>query len=327
MSDLPVVAISIGDTNGIGTEIILKSFESKELFKICTPVLYCDYDFVEKLQKIYKTKVNLFKVKNGFKTNVLNIKNVWEKNPELKVGHITKEAGMAAFISLENAAKDVYNARADVLVTAPINKNSINSNFFPFKGHTHYLAKIWGGEALMVLMNKKMRIALLTDHVPLKNVSLLISKELIEKKVKILYRSLKLDFKIKTPKLAILGMNPHASDNGIIGEEEQKIIIPTINKLNQIGLNIKGPFSADGFFGQKNYLNFDGVLSCYHDQGLVGFKALSFGNGINYTAGLSSVRTSPDHGTAFDIAGKNIANQSSFLKAVKSACQIWNNKK
>ena len=234
---------------------------------------------------------------------------------------------MAAFVSLENAAKDVYNSQADVLVTAPINKNSINNNFFPFKGHTHYLAKIWGGEALMVLMNKKMRIALLTDHVPLKNVSLLISKELIEKKVKILYRSLKLDFKIKKPKLAILGMNPHASDNGIIGKEEQKIIIPTINKLNQIGLNIKGPFSADGFFGQKNYLNFDGVLSCYHDQGLVGFKALSFGNGINYTAGLSSVRTSPDHGTAFDIAGKNIASHSSFLKAVKSACQIWNNKK
>ena len=327
MSDLPVVAISVGDTNGIGIEIILKSFDSKELFKICTPVIYCDYNFVEKLQKIYHTNVSLFKVKNGFKTNVLNIKNVWGKNPELKFGHITKEAGMAAFVSLENAAKDVYNSQADVLVTAPINKNSINNNFFPFKGHTHYLAKIWGGEALMVLMNKKMRIALLTDHVPLKNVSLLISKELIEKKVKILYRSLKLDFKIKKPKLAILGMNPHASDNGIIGEEEQKIIIPTINKLNQIGLNIKGPFSADGFFGQKNYLNFDGVLSCYHDQGLVGFKALSFGNGINYTAGLSSVRTSPDHGTAFDIAGKNIASHSSFLKAVKSACQIWNNKK
>ena len=327
MSDLPVVAISIGDTNGIGIEIILKSFDSKELFKICTPVIYCDYDFVEKLQKIYHTNVSLFKVKNGFKTNVLNIKNVWGKNPELKFGHITKEAGMAAFVSLENAAKDVYNSQADVLVTAPINKNSINNNFFPFKGHTHYLAKIWGGEALMVLMNKKMRIALLTDHVPLKNVSLLISKELIEKKVEILYRSLKLDFKIKKPKLAILGMNPHASDNGIIGEEEQKIIIPTINKLNQIGLNIKGPFSADGFFGQKKYLNFDCVLSCYHDQGLVGFKALSFGNGINYTAGLSSVRTSPDHGTAFDIAGKNIASHSSFLKAVKSACQIWNNKK
>ena len=327
MSDLPVVAISVGDTNGIGIEIILKSFDSKELFKICTPVIYCDYNFVEKLQKIYHTNVSLFKVKNGFKTNVLNIKNVWGKNPELKFGHITKEAGMAAFVSLENAAKDVYNSQADVLVTAPINKNSINNNFFPFKGHTHYLAKIWGGEALMVLMNKKMRIALLTDHVPLKNVSLLISKELIEKKVKILYRSLKLDFKIKKPKLAILGMNPHASDNGIIGKEEQKIIIPTINKLNQIGLNIKGPFSADGFFGQKNYLNFDGVLSCYHDQGLVGFKALSFGNGINYTAGLSSVRTSPDHGTAFDIAGKNIASHSSFLKAVKSACQIWNNKK
>ena len=327
MSDLPVVAISVGDTNGIGIEIILKSFDSKELYKICTPVLYCNYDFVENHQKIYNTKVNLFKVNNGFKTNVLNIKNVWEKNPELRFGQITKEAGMAAFVSLENAAKDVYNERADLLVTAPINKNSINSSFFPFKGHTHYLAKIWGGEALMVLMNKKMRIALLTDHGPLKNVSLLISKELIEKKVKILYRTLKLDFKIKNPKLAILGMNPHASDNGIIGEEEQKIIIPTINKLNQIGLNIKGPFSADGFFGQKNYLNFDGVLSCYHDQGLVGFKALSFGNGINYTAGLSSVRTSPDHGTAFDIAGKNIANQSSFLKAVKSACQIWNNKK
>ena len=327
MSDLPVVAISVGDTNGIGIEIILKSFDSKELFKICTPVIYCDYNFVEKLQKIYHTNVSLFKVKNGFKTNVLNIKNVWGKNPELKFGHITKEAGMAAFVSLESAAKDVYNEQADVLVTAPINKNSINNNFFPFKGHTHYLAKIWGGEALMVLMNKKMRIALITDHVPLKNVSLLISKELIEKKVKILYRSLKLDFKIKKPKLAILGMNPHASDNGIIGKEEQKIIIPTINKLNQIGLNIKGPFSADGFFGQKNYLNFDGVLSCYHDQGLVGFKALSFGNGINYTAGLSSVRTSPDHGTAFDIAGKNIASHSSFLKAVKSACQIWNNKK
>ncbi len=231
-------------------------------------------------------------------------------------------AGLAAFESLQAATLAVKHKKAAALVTAPIHKASIKSSAFPFAGHTHYLASVWSGEALMILAHQRLRVALITDHIPLAEVSSKITKASVMLKAKQFAKSLQMDFGCENPKVALLGLNPHAGDQRVIGSEDADLLIPTIKSLNELGLQIEGPFAADGFFGQKSYENFDGVLSCYHDQGLVGFKTLAFGNGVNVTAGLPFVRTSPDHGTAFDIAGKGIANHHSFKAAVQTACRI-----
>ena len=322
MSALPIVAISVGDSNGIGAEIILKSFEDKALFQYCIPVVYADIQFMESQQQHFGTQVHLGRYEGSPKEGVLYVASAWETSPDINFGVQHASAGMAAFESLEAATLAVQRKKAHALVTAPIHKASIKSNAFPFAGHTHYLASVWGGEALMILAHQGLRVALITDHIPLAEVSSKITKSSVKLKATQFAKSLQIDFGCENPKVALLGLNPHAGDQGVIGNEDADLLVPTLNILNELGLHIEGPFAADGFFGHKTYQNFDGVLSCYHDQGLVGFKTLAFGNGVNVTAGLPFVRTSPDHGTAFDIAGKGIANHHSFKAAVQTACRI-----
>lgn len=323
MSALPIVAISVGDPNGVGAEIILKAFDASPLFEQCIPVVYADISFMITQQQLFGTQVLLHPYEERPKKGILYVRPVWETLPHVVFGEQNSEAGAAAFQSLQAAAVDVQLGRADALVTAPIHKASIKSDAFPFAGHTHYLASLWGGDALMILAHNALRVALLTDHIPLAEVAKSISLKKIKQKARQLHLSLQQDFGCTEPKIALLGLNPHAGDQGVIGSEEDTILRPAIEELQNEGLQISGPFAADGFFGHKSYTAFDAVLSCYHDQGLVGFKTLAFGSGVNVTAGLPHVRTSPDHGTAFDIAGKGVSNHASFEAAVQLACSIW----
>ena len=326
MPALPIIAISIGDPNGIGVEILLKTFQDNSLFEQCTPVVYANEAFIQKQQLLFDTQVPLGLMKGAPKKGVLNIATIWQDTPEVAFGKQTAKAGVAAFESLQAAATAVQEGEADALVTAPINKAAIKSHDFPFAGHTHYLGALWGGNALMLLAHDALRVALLTDHIPLLKVTTAITVELVKQKTKQLSKTLEDDFGCQMPKIALLGLNPHAGDQGVIGNEDDTVLKPAIATLKKEGVEISGPFAADGFFGQKSYRNFDAVLSCYHDQGLVGFKTLAFGQGVNITTGLPFVRTSPDHGTAFDIAGKGVASHVSFAAAVQMACTIYNNR-
>ena len=326
MPALPIIAISIGDPNGVGVEIILKTFQDRTLFEKCIPVVYASIDFVQKQQVLYNTHVPLSLMEGMPKQGVLNIAAIWKDTPELDFGKQTTMAGVAAFESLQAAAVAVQKKQADALVTAPINKATITSLDFPFAGHTHYLAALWGGDALMLLAHNKLRVALLTDHIPLHKVTAAITIDLIKRKAIQLSKTLQQDFGCQIPRMALLGLNPHASDQGVIGNQDDAILKPAVAELKNQGVLLTGPFAADSFFGQKHYTNFDAVLSCYHDQGLVGFKTLAFGQGVNVTTGLPFVRTSPDHGTAFDISGKGVANHDSFAVAVQMACTIYSNR-
>ena len=326
MPALPIIAISIGDPNGIGVEILLKTFQDNSLFEQCTPVVYANEAFIQKQQLLFDTQVPLGLMKGAPKKGVLNIATIWQDTPEVAFGKQTAKAGVAAFESLQAAATAVQEGEADALVTAPINKAAIKSHDFPFAGHTHYLGALWGGNALMLLAHDALRVALLTDHIPLLKVTAAVTIALVKQKTKQLSKTLENDFGCQVPKIALLGLNPHAGDQGVIGNEDDTVLKPAIATLKKEGVEISGPFAADGFFGQKSYRNFDAVLSCYHDQGLVGFKTLAFGQGVNITTGLPFVRTSPDHGTAFDIAGKGVASHVSFAAAVQMACTIYNNR-
>ena len=326
MPALPIIAISIGDPNGVGVEIILKTFQDNSLFEQCIPVVYASVDFVQKQQALFNTQVPLGLMEITPKQGVLNIASIWQDTPEVAFGKQTAKAGVAAFESLQAAATAVQKGQADALVTAPINKAALKSHDFPFAGHTHYLGALWGGNALMLLAHDALRGAIVTDHSPLLKVTAAITVDLITQKTKQLSKTLEDDFGCQMPKIALLGLNPHAGDQGVIGNEDDTVLKPAIATLKKEGVEISGPFAADGFFGQKSYRNFDAVLSCYHDQGLVGFKTLAFGQGVNITTGLPFVRTSPDHGTAFDIAGKGVASHVSFAAAVQIACTIYNNR-
>jgi len=323
------LGISIGDPNGIGIEVILKTFQDLRMLELCTPVIFGS----TKTISYHKNALNLKNPIHGITDvkklvhNKLNLLNIWQETVDINLGQASKNAGKFAFLSFKKATEALINNDIDVLVTAPINKQTIHSDEFKFMGHTDYLESVLEGESLMILMDDNLRMGLATAHVPLKDVSGLITSELIENKINILNQTLKQDFNIQKPKIAVLGLNPHSSDNGVIGTEENDIIIPTLNKLQESGILAFGPFPADGFFGHKTYLKYDAILAMYHDQGLAPFKALTFGNGVNYTAGLSKIRTSPDHGTAFDIAGKGEADYNSFKTAVYSAIDIFRNRK
>jgi 4-hydroxythreonine-4-phosphate dehydrogenase len=326
MPALPIIAISIGDPNGVGVEIILKTFQDKTMFEHCIPVVYANIDFVQKQQLLYSTHIPLSLMEGVPKQGVLNIAAIWKDTPELDFGKQTTIAGVTAFESLQAAAFAVQKKQADALVTAPINKATITSLNFPFAGHTHYLGALWGGDALMLLAHNTLRVALLTDHIPLHKVTAAITIDLIKRKAERLSKTLQQDFGCQIPRMALLGLNPHASDQGVIGNQDDAILKPAVSELKNQGILLTGPFAADSFFGQKRYTNFDAVLSCYHDQGLVGFKTLAFGQGVNVTTGLPFVRTSPDHGTAFDIAGKGVASHVSFAAALQMASAIYNNR-
>ena len=319
------IGISIGDLNGIGSEIILKTFQDPRMLEFCTPVIFANTKLLSFYKKHFKLNINFQGIDNASKVidGKINVVNVWKENTKINFGEEDKFLGKFTVKSLEAATDALIKKEVDTLVTAPINKNVIQSEEFNFPGHTDFLAKAMKGDSLMLMICKNLRIGLLTDHVAVKEVAEKITPELIQKKVAIIHDTLKKDFRIQKPKIAVLGINPHSGDNGVIGKEDEEVLKPTILKINEKGTLIYGPYSADSFFGTKNYQNFDAVIAAYHDQGLIPFKTLSFGRGVNYTAGLSRIRTSPDHGTAYEIAGKGEADFTSFKEAVFASIEIF----
>jgi len=322
------LGISIGDLNGIGSEIVLKIFEDSRMLDFCTPIIFASIKTMSFVKKHYKIDINLNGINhlNQAVMGKVNVLNCWKENVNITFGKEDKTIGQYAIKSLQQATAALKNEDIDVLVTAPINKSSIQSDSFKFPGHTDYLNQELEGNSLMFMVNGGLRVGLLTDHVPVKDVSKHITTKLIEDKVNTVNESLIKDFKINKPKIAVLGINPHTGDNGVIGNEDDKILRPAIKKIKEKGKLVYGPYAADSFFGSNNYKNFDAIIASYHDQGLIPFKTLSFGQGVNYTAGLSKVRTSPDHGTAFEIAGKGQADIGSFKEAIFTAIKIFNNR-
>lgn len=323
------LGVSIGDLNGIGGEIVLKTFDDARMLDFCTPVIFASVKTMSFLKKHFDLEINIHGIDDLSQVieGKINVLNVWKENVVINFGAEDPAIGKYAFKSLEAATKALKADEIDVLVTAPINKNTIQSEEFKFPGHTDYLAQELQGESLMFMITDNLKVGLLTDHVALRDIAQVITPQLIEKKIETIYKTLQQDFRISKPKIAVLGINPHSGDNGLIGKEDEEILKPTLQKIREKGKLVYGPFAADSFFGSKNHQNFDAIVASYHDQGLIPFKTLSFGEGVNYTAGLSKVRTSPDHGTAFEIAGKNVANINSFKEAVYKAIEIFKTRK
>lgn len=323
------IGISIGDLNGIGGEIIIKTFEDTRMLDFCIPVVFASVKTFTNLIKHFKSSLHFHSINKPKEAinGKVNVVKVWHENFNIEFGNESNKAGDLAVKSLEAATSALVNGEIDVLVTAPINKHNIQSDKFNFPGHTDYLAKRLEGESLMFMITDELKVGLLTDHVPLKDIAAHISPELIEKKIAIIENTLKQDFGVSKPKIAVLGINPHTGDNGVIGNEDDEILRPTLKKIKDSGKLVFGPYAADSFFGSDNFKNFDAIVATYHDQGLIPFKTLSFGKGVNFTAGLNKIRTSPDHGTAYEIAGKGLADPSSFKEAVFEAIHIFNRRK
>ncbi|WP_026709630.1 4-hydroxythreonine-4-phosphate dehydrogenase PdxA [Flavobacterium filum] len=321
-----LVGISIGDLNGIGSEVVLKTFEDARMLEFCTPVIFANVKMLSYLKKSFESTATLHGIDKleQIVPGKINVLNLWKESFNLEYGVSDDVVGKYAIKSFTEATKALKDGLVDVLVTAPINKYNIQSDEFKFPGHTDYLNQELEGDALMLMVSDNLRVGLLTDHVPVTEVAKHITEELIIKKIKTVKQSLVQDFKIGKPKIAVLGLNPHCGDNGVIGKEDDQIIRPTLKKMFEQGTFVFGPYAADSFFGNGQHEQFDAVIACYHDQGLVPFKTLSFGHGVNYTAGLNKIRTSPDHGTAFEIAGKDKADFNSFKEAVFLAIDIYN---
>ena len=323
------IGISLGDINGIGIEVIIKTFQDARMLDVCTPIIYGS----SKITTLHRKALEI----NDFSFNrIKNIKEAsakkpnliecWDEEVDLSIGASSENGGKYAFLSLEAATADLEAGLIDALVTAPINKDNIQSDDFNFPGHTEYLSDKFEGESLMLMANENIKIGVATNHIPISAVANTLSADNIFSKLKILNKSLIQDFCITSPRIAVLGLNPHAGDNGLIGKEEADIIIPAINNAKSVGVNAFGPYPADGLFGSGNYQKFDAILAMYHDQGLIPFKSLSFGDGTNFTAGLNVIRTSPDHGVAYEIAGQNKADENSFRQAIYMACDIYKNR-
>ncbi len=325
------VGITHGDVNSISYEVILKSLQDNRIFDFFTPVLYGSSkvaSYHRKALNLGDMSFNVIRSAGQAVKQKINLVNVITQEIKVDLGQSTDVAGKAAFMALEAATLDLSSGLIDVLVTGPINKQNIQSKDFNFPGHTEYLGgKFDTSDFLMLMVSQQMRIGVITGHVPLREVPQLITEDLLMQKIKILHHSLKKDFGITRPKIAIMGLNPHAGDKGVLGVEEETVIIPTIQKAFDSGILVFGPYPADGFFGSGNLKEFDGILAMYHDQGLIPFKSMSFQAGVNFTAGLPFVRTSPAHGTAFEIAGKNTASPESFREAIYTAVDIFKNRK
>lgn len=325
------VGISIGDVNGIGMEVIIKTLLEPKIYQDITVLVYGS----AKIASFYKKVLNL----NEFNFNIINqaeeanskkpnLINCWNEEVQINMGQANETGGKYAFKSLEAAVKDLAAGKIDVLITAPINKQVMQSENFKFPGHTEYLASLSNvDEALMMMVAGDLRVGVLTGHIPLNQVSSMITRDRITNHIRKMNHSLIRDFGIRKPKIAVLGLNPHAGEQGLLGEEDKNIIEPAVSAMRNEGIVAMGPYAADGFFGSGNFKNFDGILAMYHDQGLSPFKALAFDQGVNYTAGLPIVRTSPDHGTGYDIAGKNVADESSFRNALFLACDVLNHRR
>ena len=325
------VAITQGDTNGVGYEVILKVFSDPNILELCTPIIYGS----PKIASYHRKALNLdvpYTIINHAeeaRDGRVNLLACFDDEIKIEMGQPSQEAGAAALKALDRAMTDYRSELYDVLVTAPINKATIQSPDFHFPGHTEYIETSVGEgqKALMILMNETLRVALVTTHLPIKDIAKAITKEGIIEKATIFHKALKRDFRISSPRIAVLSLNPHAGDNGLLGSEEKDIILPAIEELADKGIQAFGPFAADGFFGSGAYDHFDGVLAMYHDQGLAPFKTIALESGVNYTAGLPIVRTSPDHGTAYDIAGKGVADENSMRQAIFTAIDVFRNRK
>lgn len=325
------IGITQGDINGISYEVILKTLEDNRILEFCTPIIYGSPKVAAYHRKVLDLNQNLNLVNSAADASDkhVNIINCNSDEVKVELSQCTQTAGEAAFQAIEKATADLKNGDIDAIVTAPINKKNIQSAQFTFPGHTEYFEQTFGkkGDALMLLVSDRLRVAVATGHVPVAKVSQSLSKELILNKIKILNKTLKQDFKINRPRIAVLGLNPHSGDQGVIGTEEQDFIKPAITEALENEIICVGPLPSDGFFGSDEFTKYDAILAMYHDQGLIPFKLLSMDSGVNFTAGLSVVRTSPDHGTAYDIAGKNVASENSFRQALYTAINIVKNRK
>ena len=331
MSEKLKIGISIGDVNGIGLEVIIKTLADQRLLDYCTPIVYGH----TKVASFHRKALNL----GDFSFHVINnpgaanpkrpnMINCWEEDVKIELGQSTPTGGKYAFLSLQRATADLVDGAIDALVTAPINKHNIQNDDFKFAGHTEYLQERAGASnSLMFLVNPDVRVGVVTGHIPLSQIAQNITQANILAKLKLMHQSLKTDFWVRKPKIAVLGLNPHAGDNGLLGTEELEIIIPAIKQAQEDGIIAMGPYAADGFFASGTFTQFDAVLAMYHDQGLMPFKQLAFEDGVNFTAGLNVVRTSPDHGTAYDLAGKNKASETSFREALYTAIHIVKNRR
>ena len=324
------VAITQGDTNGDGYEVIFKAFADPTILELCTPIIYGSPKIAAYHRKALNIDTNFSIINNAdeARDGRVNLLNCFDDEVKVELGLPSTEAGSAALKALDRAMTDFRSGLYDVLVTAPINKATIQSSGFHFPGHTEYIETSVGDgqKALMILMNETLRVALVTTHLPIKDVAKAITKEGIIEKTTIFHTALKRDFRISNPRIAVLALNPHAGDDGLLGQEEKEIISPAIEELAGKGIQAFGPYPADGFFGSGAYDHFDGVLAMYHDQGLAPFKTIALESGVNYTAGLPIVRTSPDHGTAYDIAGQGKADENSMRQAIYTAIDVFRNR-
>lgn len=322
----PRIGITLGDINGIGPEVVIKALADARLLNLITPVVYGStrvLSFYRKTMTLEEFNYSQVKQKGQFFAKAINVVNCWEDVIEITPGQPSRQTGKAALAALHKSVEEIKEGLIDALVTAPIDKNTIHGEEFPFRGHTEYLTHEFNAmESLMLMAGQQLRVGLVTEHVPLKEVSSLLSRERVELKIRLLELSLKQDFGLPKPKIAVLGLNPHAGDDGLLGEEEKTVIKPVVEDLRTKGKLIYGPFPADGFFAAGQHTKYDAVLAMYHDQGLIAFKTLDFDNGVNFTAGLPIVRTSPDHGTAYSIAGKNMADESSLRQAIYLAIDV-----
>ena len=322
----PLIGITCGDLNGIGMEVTMKALMDNRALQQFTPVILASGKIISFYRKHLKLDdFSYFHTDNIKKTNPkkVNVLNVWNDSIELTPGSPNKSAADYTIKSLDKGVELLKSNDIDALVTAPLNKNLVQTEEFNFPGHTEYLAAAFDqDDSLMFMVNEQVKVGVVTGHMPLSKVSESISEDLIISKASMMISSLKKDFGISKPKIAVLGLNPHAGEDGLLGDEEAKVITPAINKLKEQGNVVFGPFPADGFFGSGQYANFDGILAMYHDQGLIPFKYMSFGGGVNFTSGLPFVRTSPDHGTAYNLVGKSVADSSSMIAAIYTALDI-----
>lgn len=322
----PVIGITLGDINGIGPEVIIKALLDTKILKYFTPVIYGSGKVLSFYRKNLEIDNFNYQQSNSVEKIVfgkINVLNVWDEIIEITPGEANQTGGIYALKSLQAAVKDLKEGKIDALTTAPLSKELVQSDEFQFPGHTEYLTKEAGQkDSLMFLVSDTLRVGVATGHIPLKEVAGKINENLLKSKLSQMIKSLQNDFVIKKPKIAVLGLNPHAGENGLLGEEEEKIIVPAMNRMKEAHHIISGPFPSDGFFGQGTFKKYDGILAMYHDQGLIPFKSMAFDEGVNYTAGLPFIRTSPDHGTAFGIAGKNEASENSFRNALYLANDI-----
>ncbi|MFM8710897.1 MAG: 4-hydroxythreonine-4-phosphate dehydrogenase PdxA [Sphingomonadales bacterium] len=327
----PIIGISCGDLNGIGIELIIKTFSDSRLLDHCTPVIFASnkaINFYRKTLPEYTFNYASTKELNRINPKQINLINCWEEDIEITPGQLTPIGGRYAALSLQSAVAALKQGQIDGLLTAPFHKKNIQSAEFSYTGHTPYLQEIFGvNDVVMLLCSGDFRVGLVTEHVPVGEVAAKLTKEKIVSKLMLLHQSLQKDFGIDKPRIAVLGLNPHAGDEGLIGKEEETLIRPAIKEAKNNHMLVVGPYSADAFFARRSFEQFDAVLAMYHDQGLIPFKTLASGEGVNYTAGLPAVRTSPDHGVAFDIAGKNKADNSSFLMALFECIDIINRRK